>query len=139
MNILDKIEDIAIETDNMETYFIEKKDIIDLDLKTNSVLIKEPKELNGLMYDIIEDGLIVVNDLNSFSNFETGKTFDYKNEKITKLTIRNKEDNYRSFYVEMYENEENPSQLIDINDAGHVFITIQDLYKGWKYVWNKKR
>lgn len=130
MNILDKIENIVIETDNMEAYYIEKKDIIDLDLKTNSVLVKEPEELGGLMYDIIEDGLLVVNDLDSFLNFETGRSFNYKNEKINKLTIRDKEDNYRSFYVDMYENGENPSQLIDINDAGQVFITIQDLYKG---------
>ncbi len=132
MNILDKIENIVIETDDMETYYIEKKDIIDLDLKTNSVLVKEPKELGGLMYDIIEDGLLVVNDLDSFLNFETGRSFNYKNEKITKLTIRDKEDNCKIFYVDMYENGEVPSQLIDINDAGHVFITIQDLYKGEK-------
>lgn len=130
MNILDKIENIVIETDDMETYYIEKKDIIDLDLKTNPVLVKEPEELGGLMYDIIEDGLLVVNDLDSFLNFETGRSFNYKNEKITKLTIRDKEDNCKIFYVDMYENGEVPSQLIDINDAGHVFITIQDLCKG---------
>lgn len=134
MNILDKIENIVIETDDMETYYIEKKDIIDLDLKTNSVLVKEPEELCGLMYDIIEDGLLVVNNLDSFLNFETGRNFNYKNEKITKLTIRDKEDNCRNFYVDMYENGEVPGQLIDINDAGYVFITIQDLYKGGKYV-----
>lgn len=130
MNILDKIENIVIETDDMEAYYVEKRDIIDLDLKTNSVLIKDSEELGGLMYDIIEDGLLVVNNLDSFLNFETGKNFNYKNEKITKLIIRDKEDNCNFFYVDMYENGEVPSQLIDINDAGHVFITIQDLYKG---------
>lgn len=130
MNILDKIENIVIETDDMEAYYVEKRDIIDLDLKTNSVLIKDSEELGGLMYDIIEDGLLVVNNLDSFLNFETGKNFNYKNEKITKLIIRDKEDNCKFFYVDMYENGEVPSQLIDINDAGHVFITIQDLYKG---------
>lgn len=130
MNILDKIENIVIETDDMETYYVEKKDIIDLDLKTNSILVKDSEELGSLMYDIIEDGLLVVNNLDSFLNFETGRNFNYKNEKITKLTIRDKEDNCRIFYVDMYENGEVPSQLIDINDAGYVFITIQDLYKG---------
>ena len=129
MNNLDKIENIDIETDGMETYFIEKKDIIDFDLKSKVVLIEEPEELKGFSYNVIEDGLIVVNSLNSFLNFETGASFDYKKEKITKLTIRNKEDNLKIFYVNFYENGEVPSQLIDINEKGNVFIRIQNLYK----------
>lgn len=129
MNNLDKIENIDIETDGMETYFIEKKDIIDFDLKSKVILIEEPEELKGFTYNVIEDGLIVVNGLNSFSNFETGARFDYKKEKITKLVIRNKEDSLKTFYVNFYENGEVPSQLIDINEEGNIFIRIQNLYK----------
>lgn len=129
MNNLDKIENISIETDCMETYFIEKKDIIDFDLKSKVVLIEEPEELKGFSYNVIEDGLIVINNLNSFSNFKTGASFDYKKEKITKLMIRNKEDNLKIFYVNFYEDGEVPSQLIDINEKGNIFIRIQNLYK----------
>ena len=129
MNNLNEIESIAIETDNMKTYFIERKDIIDLDLKSKVVLIEDPEELKGFTYNVIEDGLIVVNNLNSFSNFETGNSFDYKKEKITKLMVRKKENNLKTLYVDFYENGEIPNQLIDINEKGNVFITIQDLYK----------
>lgn len=129
MNNLNEIESIAIETDNMKTYFIERKDIIDLDLKSKVVLIEDPEELKGFTYNVIEDGLIVVNNLNSFSNFETGNSFDYKKEKITKLMVRKKENNLKTLYVDFYENGEIPNQLIDINEKGNIFITIQDLYK----------
>lgn len=121
------LEYIEILTDYEKTYRIYNKDILEIcgDIKT--AYIEEPFELEGESFNILDNFLLVVNDIDSFLDLESDYQFNIKKEKICQIDFIDKNENLLNTFANR--DDKIGEQLIKANEDGRIFITINDNYE----------
>lgn len=115
------MEYIEIITESLNTFYIDHNNIVDFSLIPKTIKLEEPEELNDVEYKAVEEGLIVVDNLENIKN-ENNKEFSGK-DPIIKLRIKYNNKELENYYI-VYQGK--GAQLIALNEKGNVFITIQE-------------
>lgn len=116
------LEYIDIIIDDLNIFHIDRTHIIDFSVITKNITLEEPEELMDCKYKAIEEGLIVIDRLESIKNESTNRKFS-ENDKLIQLRIKYKEKELEIYYITY---QENNSQLIALNEKRNLFITIQE-------------
>ena len=115
------MEYIEIITESLNTFYIDHNNIVDFSLIPKTIKLEEPEELNDVEYKAVEEGLIVVDNLENIKN-ENNKEFSGKDQ-IIQLRIKYNNKELANSYI-VY--QETGAQLLALNEKGNVFITIQE-------------
>lgn len=126
-NLKRNLEYIEILTDYDRTYRIYDKDIIEMCGDIKKICINDPFELEGEVFNILDNFLLVINDIDSFLDLESNYPFNVKKEGICQIDFIDKNENLLNTFANR--DDKTGEQLIIANKDGKIFITINDNYE----------